>query len=337
MPTKIEWVRNSDGTQGETWNPVTGCSKVSQGCKHCYALREWPRLAANPKATAYFGREFTDVACHPERLDAPLRWTKPRKVFVNSMSDLFHEDVPDAFIDQVFAVMALAKRHTFQVLTKRPERMLRYMTRLSKSAKLLDDAARTVGYTLEFQGQYLVSWPIQNVWLGVSVEDQAAADERIPLLLRTPAAVRWISAEPLLGEVDLRRIVMPDGDALGSALYNDGESAGLDWVVVGGESGPKARTMHPAWVRGLRDQCAAAGVAFLMKQWGEWQETDVVSGGDLGGDIRAGRVTIVKPAGESDGHFRRGDVLMRRVGKKAAGRLLDGVLHDAYPTDQSSS
>lgn len=324
MPTQIEWT-------DETWNPVTGCSKVSQGCKNCYALREWPRLAANPKATAYFGREFSDVACHPERLDTPLRWTKPRKVFVNSMSDLFHESVPDAFIDQVFAVMALAKRHTFQVLTKRPERMLAYMTGLGKSAKRLDDAARTVGYTFEFEGQYLISWPLPNIWLGVSVEDQSTADERIPLLLQTPAAVRWISAEPLLGEVDLGRIVMPDGDALGSALYNDGESAGLDWIVVGGESGPKARPMHPDWVRSLRDQCAEAHVPFLFKQWGEWAPHESRPGADLGGQMRRGTAVLLHAPGNPEGHFRKGDAFMERVGKKAAGRLLDGVLHDSYP------
>lgn len=338
MPTKIEWT-------DETWNPVTGCSKVSQGCKHCYALREWPRLSANSK-TVYFGRAFTDVRFHPERLDQPLRWTKPRMIFVNSMSDLFHEDVPDEFIDRVFAVMALAKRHTFQVLTKRPERMLQYMQRLGRSAKILDTAARTLGYTFEFNGQYLVSWPLANIWLGVSIEDQAAAHERIPLLLQTPAAVRWISAEPLLGLIDLREVVMPDGDSLGTYLHNDGEQAGIDWVVVGGESGPNARPMHLDWARSLRDQCLAAGVPYLFKQWGEWaprrpgRVSDGLDGSTMlpainlwpcGYVAHDGDEFMARPS-STDGVVCQ---VMWRVGKKAAGRLLDGALHDDYPKGNS--
>lgn len=338
MPTQIEWT-------DETWNPVTGCSKVSQGCKNCYALREWTRLAANPKATAYFGRAFTDVACHPERLDAPLRWTKPRKIFVNSMSDLFHEAVPFEFIDQVFAVMALSRRHIFQVLTKRPERMLDYLTGLGKSAKRMDDAARTLGYTLEFDGVSLVSWPLPNVWLGVSAEDQATANERIPILLRTPAAVRWLSAEPLLGAVDLLSVVMPDGDTLSASLYNDGESAGLDWVVVGGESGPKARPMHPKWVFSLRDQCAKAGVPFLFKQWGEWVPRSscyhtFADGSDCANlDMGATKWPTIRLTehgnnGRDLAHAGEGDdAYMQRVGKKIAGRLLKGKLHDGYPAE----
>lgn len=309
MPTKIEWT-------DETWNPTTGCSKVSQGCKNCYALREWPRLAANPKATAYFGREFTDVAVHPERLDAPLRWTKPRKIFVNSMSDLFHQDVPDDFIDRVFAVMALSPQHTFQVLTKRPERMLAYMTQDGHGRwGFIDGRARQIyaaQHGRRFPPGKILLGPLPNVWLGVSVEDQATADARIPLLLQTPAVVRWISAEPLLGPVSLARWLRQRSDYVihssdyGFEFYN--ETPPLDWIVVGGESGPKARPMHPDWVRSLRDQCAASGVAFLMKQWGSWAPTAAISGA--------------------------GDGLLTKVGKKAAGRLLDGVLHDAYPAER---
>ncbi len=250
-----------------TWNPVTGCAKVTQGCKHCYAERDWARLAHLP---AYEGRAFTDVTCHPERLDQPLRWSKPRMIFVNSMSDLFHEDVPDEFIDQVFAVMALAQDHTFQVLTKRPERMLAYLTERAAGGRHVWRA----GQQIKMPGgreKPAPGWPLPNVWLGVSVENQAAADERIPLLLQTPAAVRWVSCEPLLGSVDLREVVMPDGDTLGTYLHNDGEQAGLDWVVVGGESGPKARPMHPDWARRLRDQCEDARVPFFFKQTGLWQ------------------------------------------------------------------
>lgn len=174
--TKIQWT-------DETWNPVTGCTKVSQGCKHCYAERVFPR------AYAKTGRCFTDVRTHPERLDQPLRWKKPRRVFVNSMSDLFHEDVPDEFIDKVWEIMANAPDHTFQILTKRPARML----------------AWTGGVDAGKWPMWLLPWPLPNVWLGVSVEDQATADERIPPLLRTAAAVRFISLEPCLGPVDLSK------------------------------------------------------------------------------------------------------------------------------------
>lgn len=237
-----------------TWGPVTGCNKVSPACKYCYAERDWARLVHLP---TYAGRKFTDVACHPERLDQPLRWQRSRFIFVNSMSDLFHEDVPDEFIDRVFAVMALAKQHTFQVLTKRPERMLAYMTRLSKSAQLLDVAARTMGYTFKYDGQYFVSWPIPNVWMGVSVENQETANKRISLLLQTQAVVRFVSAEPLLGPVLLKEAC--------------GQAGNLDWVIVGGESGPKARLTHPGWAHSLLDECQHAGIPFFFKQTGLWQ------------------------------------------------------------------
>lgn len=312
--THIEWT-------DATWNVVTGCAKVSQGCKNCYALRDWPRLAANPK-TAYFGREFTEVRCHPDRLEIPRRWTKPRRVFVNSMGDLFHEDVPDDFIGAVFTVMFVANQHTYQVLTKRPDRMRALVNRW-------DQIIRDTGYPTGFAGR----WP--NVWLGVSVEDQATADERIPLLLQTPAAVRWVSAEPLLGPIDLTAIPHLHGygaspcsacgepvtlDALNGNVSCKSACDGpyvdtLDWVVAGGESGPNARPMHPDWARSLRDQCAAAGVPFLFKQWGEWLP---MLGQREGIPVRA-------KASTADGW------IMGRAGKKAAGRLLDGVLHDAYP------
>jgi len=190
--TGIEWT-------DATWNPATGCSKVSQGCKHCYAEREWPRMTK--LVPAYAGRAFTDVATHADRLDQPLRWKKPRMIFVNSMSDLFHQDVPDSFIDQVFAVMALAPQHTFQVLTKRAKRMREYMSEGARASAVFDIMRNSeIGYLAGGDKLPPQSWPLPNVWLGVSVEDQAAADERIPLLLDTPAAVRWIkSATPDAG------------------------------------------------------------------------------------------------------------------------------------------
>jgi protein gp37 len=209
--TKIEWCRGEDGAEGKTWNPVTWCTKVSAGCKNCYA---------EGVANRFWGdRKFTDVRTHADRLDEPLRWRKPRRVFVNSMSDLFHEYVPDEFIDRVFAVMSLAPQHTFQVLTKRPRRMREYVrSRTAEQCLLAADEGRARGVMAEeprlsFFARALLGsinggvskrdWPLPNVWLGVSCEDQKSADERIPLLLRTPAAVRFLSCEPLIGPVDL--------------------------------------------------------------------------------------------------------------------------------------
>ena len=312
----------------ETWNPVTGCTKVSQGCKHCYAERDWHRLQHLPR---FAGRAFTDVVCHPERLDQPLRWAKPRRIFVNSMSDLFHPDVPDEFIDKVFAVMSLTPRHVFQTLTKRPDRMRAYMRRIDASPLLLDIARRVISNTLgTLSVRYDFAWPLPNVWLGVSVEDQATADQRIPLLLQTPAAVRFISAEPLFGPIRLDCLGADKPyyiDALRGEMRSTApisldpspqeELPRLDWVVVGGESGPKARPMHPDWVRILRDQCAAAVVQFMLKQWGEWAPNCLCSRPDA-------CKTTPRPEPGKPG-------CMFRCGKKAAGRLLDGVQHDGYP------
>ena len=260
-----------------TWNPVTGCSKVSQGCKHCYAEREWGRLSANPKATAYYGRAFTDVACHEDRLDQPLRWKKPRMIFVNSMSDLFHEDVPDDFIDRVFAVMALAEKHTFQVLTKRPERMLRWFDPgFDNREHAVGQAMREIAAARGGDDAGLPEWPLPNVWLGVSVEDQATADDRIPLLLRAPAAVRWVSAEPILGRTDLEHVQL-DENTYYNALTGDSLMLSrtiipmentLSWVVCGGESGNSARALDAHHLRSLIKQCQKSGTPVFVKQLG---------------------------------------------------------------------
>lgn len=244
-------------------------------------------------------------------------------IFVNSMSDLFHEDVPDEFIDKVFAVMALAKQHTFQILTKRPERMLRYLSAINRENHVKGIIWMMLGKMPKRSSAAMKSpWPLPNVWLGVSVEDQAAADERIPQLLQTPAAVRWISAEPLLGPVDLRFHIF--SEPTGNLRTHHGKrqmelrrpaDGGLHWVVVGGESGPNARPMHPAWARSLRDQCAAADVPFLFKQWGEF----------------APREPYASELMESDELCGKWDGVSYRYGKKGAGRLLDGAQHDGYP------
>lgn len=284
----------------------------------------------------------------PEKLAEPLRWTRPSMVFVNSMSDLFHEDVPFQFIADVFAVMACTTRHTYQVLTKRPARMLRFFSWLNEERDgfghpIRVDSLRMWPQWVPANGKRAgydncgPAWPLENVWLGVTVENQAAADERIPLLMRSPAAVRWVSMEPLLGDVNLSRwldIIQYEDDAPWGRRNIGHLHDMLDWVVVGGESGHNARPMHPDWPRKLRDQCAAAGVPFLFKQWGEWAPHQARAGGDERGDLRRGRVRYIQGTErEPDGRFIKGDAAVARVGKKAAGRLLDGVQHDGYPIE----
>lgn len=253
--TTIEWTDT-------TWNPVTGCDRVSPGCANCYALEMARRLKAmgsahyqndgNPETS---GPGF-GVTTHPDALRLPMEWKKPRRVFVNSMSDLFHPDVPTAFIASVFDVMAQCPQHTFQVLTKRPKRMAQ-----------LACAALNGGH-----GGY----PLANVWLGASVET-AAYKWRIDAIREIPAAVRFLSLEPLLGDL------------------GDLDLAGIDWVIVGGESGRRARPMAYEYVRLIRDQCLAQGVPFFFKQWGEY------------------------------------DAVGRKVGKKVSGRELNGHYWDEYP------
>ena len=263
--SKIEWTDS-------TWNIVTGCTEVSPGCDHCYAKTFAERWRGTPGH--HFENGF-DVTLRPERLDLPLRWRKPRKVFVNSMSDLFHEQVPDEFIACAFVVMAKASQHTFQLLTKRHGRM-RSLLNSDAFHIMCFAAAASRGWDLED-----VPWPIPNVWLGVSVEDQKWADIRIPALLGTPAAVRFISAEPLLGPVRLPFVEEYDGCTCGtgpSGYYGMHEPGcgtepgpawgNLHWVIAGGESGPGARPCERAWLRSLRRQCAEAGVPIFVKQLG---------------------------------------------------------------------
>lgn len=275
--SKIAWTET-------TWNPVSGCSKVSEGCRNCYAERFWPRLSAS-HVGRYRGRKFTDVLCHEELLDQPLRWKRPRKIFVNSMSDLFHPDVPDVFIDRVFAVMGnvfclMEEPHVFQVLTKRPERMRRYLDDPSTVCRVTL-AMKAMGLNLHGENSPPV-WPLPNVWLGVSVEDQETANERIPILLQTSASIRWISAEPLIGPIVLEDVRPPAGripDPVGMfrSIRQKGSPPGslsrIDWVVVGGESGPKARSSKKEWFESLIAECASADVPIFVKQLGaDYQE-----------------------------------------------------------------
>jgi protein gp37 len=257
-------------------------------------------------------------------------------VFVNSMSDLFHEDVPEDYIDSIFAVMAQSPDHAFQVLTKRPERMMAYLCDSMRIEKIYSVWHGTSGSPAEAK-----AWPLPNVWIGVTVENQEAADERIPLLLQTPAAVRWVSMEPLLGPVDLTCVNQEpqEGDdaLLGYHHHADGGwmlQSKLDWVVVGGESGPNARPLHPDWARSLRDQCAEAGVPFLFKQWGEWEIASVANGHHDSDMARNNAIWLDvdgKTSKPSSLDMSDNAYAMVRVGKKQAGRLLDGVQHDGYP------
>jgi protein gp37 len=334
--TSIEWT-------DKTWNPVVGCTKVSQGCKNCYAkmLHDKRHKAyqehggifpANGRPIpAQYAEPFETVQLKPERLLDPLRWRKPARVFVNSVSDLFHPDVPDEFIDEVFAVMAIAKQHTFQILTKRPERMAVYL-----NYRWRVDHIYAQWYGFSDQPAELQGWPLPNVWLGTSVENQEAGDKRIPHLLETPAAVRFLSCEPLLGPVQLFNV-----GGWENAAHWWGRNIKLDWVIVGGESGPGARPMHPDWARSLRDQCSSAGVPFFYKQHGEYLAddrqfvsfqtwVDKASSWVQGATCmdKQGRV-LKRGADFQEASFPV--TLMRRVGKKRAGRLLDGREHNEFP------
>ena len=239
MSTNISWT-------DETWTVTTGCKPLSAGCAQCYAATMTRRLAAMrlPEYQGLLGKSghFNDqVRCLPRNLDKPLHWRKPRRVFVDSMSDLFHPDVPFSFIDRVFSCMAACRRHTFQVLTKRPERMADYLA-TGKTNVLINGGG----------------FPLPNLWIGSSVENQAVADERILQLLQCPAAVRFLSCEPLLGAVT---IPGPLGN-----LFGDFRRSTVDWVIVGCESGPRRRPCDPAWIRSIVDQCAAADVPCFVKQ-----------------------------------------------------------------------
>jgi protein gp37 len=323
--TAIEWADT-------TWNPLLGCERVSPGCDACYAIRTATIRAGNPHprvAAAFEGlTERRDgrldwtgrINLLPDRLTEPLRKRKPSKIFVNSQSDLFHKDVPDEFIAKVFAVMAAAPWHSFQLLTKRHARM---RSLLSSDTFRRSVQARVPHMALDpYVHAHSKVWPLPNLWVGVSVEDQHWADIRVPALLATPAAVRWLSCEPLLGPVDLAQSLAhwsPGDDQPWEGSLLPARKV-LHWVVTGGESGPGARPMRTEWARALRDQCVAAEVPFLFKQWGAWvapsqmpEDTfmswDVAHGSDMCDTDRD----------------------QWRFSKKAAGRLLDGRTWDEYP------
>lgn len=270
--SKIQWTE-------QTWNPVSGCTKISTGCKNCYAETIANRF--------WKDRKFTDVQTHSHKLIEPIKRKKPTTYFVNSMSDLFHEDVPFEFIDQVFAVVASTPQHTYQVLTKRPERMLEYFQRLLNGTSdpnpdIWDEARKpiwsaTKGHAREYIGvmSAYVKFPLKNVWLGVSAEDQDQANNRGSILFQVPAKVRFFSLEPLLGSIDLT--LVPDAiTTINQGVYSQSSDSWLghewtfafDWVIIGGESGQNARPCHLTWIRSLVQQCKDANTACFVKQLG---------------------------------------------------------------------
>jgi len=342
--TTIEWT-------DATWQIVTGCSVVSPGCTNCYAmklagtrLRNHPSregLTVKTKAgPVWNGR----VRFNVQWLDQPLRWKRSRRIFVCAHGDLFHESVPDEWLDKVFAVMALSSRHTFQVLTKRASRMREYMAadwrgRVLPLLEQLKPSSLWNGSVVQAR-HHLDKGFLPNVWLGVSAEDQPRADERIPHLVATPAAKRFVSLEPLLGPINFRWSKWDDWQAFNGLKRDvvnhlDGLRM-IDWVILGGESGARdgSRIMHPAWEATIREECAEADVPYFRKQWGDWKASP-------------GRAQIAEAAGSTvpdiawpDGTVAWGSsgehgglgIQMVRVGKKAAGALLDGVEHREFPT-----
>jgi protein gp37 len=339
--TAIEWT-------DATWTPIrarhlkTGkigwhCVHKSDGCKFCYADGINRRLGTGLPFKPGHEKDI-EIFLDEKMLLAPLRWKRPRMVFVCSMTDLFADFVREEWIDRMLAVMALCPQHTYQLLSKRPERMRDYLKRLEEES--IRDTVKRFAKAMpphpwpKFND---MTFPLANAWLGTSCEDQSTADERIPDLLDTPAAIHFVSYEPALGPVDFRNLRDGTYDALTGCgdrerLHDWEDTPALDWVIAGGESGPNARPAHPDWFRSVRDQCKAAGVPFFFKQWGEWAPSYGDQSRERLAVCRYGSAPFPIKAGEN---ARQMDLLDRcqmvRVGKKAAGRLLDGVEHNEFP------
>lgn len=324
--SKIEWTE-------ATWNPIAGCTKCSPGCENCYAERMSYRLMAMERgrledeiAGKYsqvvdnrFGGWNGRIYCDEFALKQPLHWRKPRRIFVCSMSDLFQEKVPFDFIDKVFGVIEKCPHHTFQILTKRAKRMAKYFKGKIQARRIVQSVARNTDGCKEVN-----SLPLSNLHLGVSISNQAEADEKIPILLQIHAAVQWLSIEPMLGPIDLL-------NCNGVMAFGGSYGAWIDGVVVGGESGPGARPMHPDWVRSIRDQCVAADVPFFFKQWGNW-----IPGKRLGEIIwdsthEASSKEFRDVNNSSVFQFPDGQYIFRSRSKKTAGRILDGREWNEYP------
>jgi len=363
--TGIEWT-DASWTPIRARNRATGkvgwhCTHASEGCRHCYAESRNGWIGTGLPFKPGHEKDV-EIFLDEAMLLQPLRWKRPRMIFVCSMTDLFADFVPDDWIDKIFAIMALAPQHTFQVLTKRSKRMQEYMAGEGisggRSSMILVELMGSIAEAEDsFDLQQRIEerlkpppladrWPLPNVWLGVSTEDQARANERIPDLLATPAAVRFVSAEPLLGPINLElaQCNCPSpADAIRTrhllscpADRRPYRRWSLDWVIAGGESGPHARPMHPDWARIIRNQCAAAGVPFFFKQWGELAPVYDRDAEDHDWQ-RCSEVERQTPRGRwlnlAGGHGFHGERVVRvdRIGKKAAGRILDGREHNEMP------
>ena len=333
--TRIAWA-------DATINPAYGCSKISPACDHCYAAAQAPRLGALTEGTVKNGNWTGKFNLFPGRMKQARAWKRPRRIFIGSMTDIFHENVPDAFLDEVFGHMALAYWHTFLLLTKRPDRMHQYLSRRYMPGAIGDAVVR-IG---EKEGSPLylpkpvIPWPFPNVWLGCTVENQDMAEKRIPDLLACPAALHFISAEPLLGGLDLGKWLAPPFESGVMHMGMNEVVAGdplLGWVIGGAESGRNARPWCPDWARSLRDQCKDAGVPFMWKQNGEWAPYDRATGIiptkenghswgtiDVDGNFFPSTTAWTGDNGETE-------FAMVRVGKERAGHLLDGVEHMEFP------
>lgn len=346
--------RSNIGWTDTTLNIASGCTRVSDGCLNCYIDRTAPFRIEGRRFDGPGIGATTGVALHPKRLRAPLRWTRPRRIFINSLADLWHDEIPDELIARLWIVMAMAEQHRFQLLTKRPARMRALLTSPAWPQLLADalpwvienvdarmpaarvDAAWAWLRARERPGDLVE--PLPNVLIGVSVESQDVT-YRIRDLLRTPAALRWLSCEPLIGPLDLRPW-LPQ----------------LDWLVIGGETGPAPRPMHPDWARGIRDQAVAAGVEVYFKQWGVWGPAPWALPREPGESDAAYRARSDAGAATHtvsiEGHLHepphrpwsieRGTIPaesthepIRRWGVKAAGRELDGHVWDDDPALRS--
>ena len=303
--TEIAWTDS-------TFNPWWGCTKISPACDHCYA-----ESLDNRTGGSHWGAGVPRRRTSIRNWNDPARWNKNaaaffekhgrrQRVFSASMADVFDNEVPQEWRSDLFELIKITPNLDWLLLTKR-----------------IGNAENMLPVPFDFDKHY------PNVWIGATICNQIEADRDIPKLLEVSAVKRFLSIEPLLGQIDLSGN-LPNERVL---RWHRSMLPMLDWVIVGGESGPHARPMHPSWVRQLRDQCKVANVPFLFKQWGEWAPHQCVPGGDEGGDVRSGRVRyLVGDGREPDGHFRKGDAAVAHVGKKAAGRLLDGLLHDEFLT-----
>lgn len=264
--TKIQWTNKS-------WNPVTGCTEISEGCKNCYAKKMAGRLKRNPTTSHKYRKGFK-VTLHNDELNKPSTWKKPQKVFVCSMGDLFHQDVPYHFIDRVFATMAQNPQHTFQILTKRPKNMLAYYH--SKNFCMIDQDKTSLSTRItsfDYNGQdreahVIVKWPLPNVWIGVTAETQETANTRIPLLMKAPAAIRFVSIEPILEEINLHRFLF-DTPYTPPLPVKQKNKNSPDWIIIGGETGPKARFAACGWFKLIQFQCKLANIPFFFKSSGD--------------------------------------------------------------------